>query len=211
MAVYGTFCCVSRTPDLSLTERDMATLRAFTQLAAQLIESDLACTAATRRSPRGSRVLADDAITIVHQPIHELLSGKPVGVECLARFPDAALRGPECGSPKPPKSGWGSNLSSPRSALRCARRHVPAPCYMSINASPETVIRGDLLALVQGHDRARLVIEVTEHSRSAIMPRWAPRSMPCGHMPGSRSTMSARAMPGCAIWSIYAPIFSSWT
>ena len=166
-SLYGTFCCVNRTPDRTLTDRDTATLRAFADLAVQLIESDLALHSRDKAiTSRVEAVLAYDAITIVQQPIHELVSGKPVGVECLARFPDAALRGPDVWFGEAAEVGLGIELEL--AAIRAALRtfgHVPAPCYMSINASPAAVIRGDLLALVQGYDRARLVIEVTEHSQ----------------------------------------------
>ena len=37
---YGTFCCFSSHPDLSLTGRDVAVLRVFADLAADLIERE---------------------------------------------------------------------------------------------------------------------------------------------------------------------------
>jgi EAL domain-containing protein (putative c-di-GMP-specific phosphodiesterase class I) len=164
--VYGTFCCVSRVPDLSLTERDMATLRAFAQLAAQQIESDLIGqrdrAAVTCRI---ADVLAAETITILHQPIHELNSGRPVGVECLARFADASSRGPDRWFAEAEAIGLGEELEllAVRSALRTLP-HVPPHCYAAINVSPETVIGGRLLPLIQGTSRERLVIEVTEHN-----------------------------------------------
>ncbi len=164
--VYGTFCCVSREPDLSLTERDMATLRAFAQLAAQQIEGDLAAQrdrAATVN--RIADVLASEAITILHQPIHTMQSAQPVGVECLARFPDAAMRGPDRWFGEADAIGLGEELEL--LAVRCALRtlpHVPPHCYVAINVSPETVIAGGLLDLIRGIDRSRLVLEVTEHN-----------------------------------------------
>lgn len=166
-SIYGTFCCVSRTPDWSLTERDTATLRAFADLAVQLIESDLALHGREHTiTARIEAVLASEAITIVHQPIHDLISGKAVGVECLARFADATTRGPDAWFNEAADVGLGVELEL--AAICAALRtlpYVPAPCYMSVNASPATVISGELLAAVQGCDRARLVIEVTEHGQ----------------------------------------------
>lgn len=163
--IYGTFCCVSRTPDLSLTERDMATLRAFAQLAAQQIEGDLN----SRRSradvtERIAAVIAADTLTILHQPIHDLRSGRPVGVECLARFADSGLRGPDCWFAEAATVGLGQELEllAVRSALKTLP-HVPPGCYVAVNVSPETVICGALRPLVGGAGRDRLVIEVTEH------------------------------------------------
>lgn len=163
--VYGTFCCVSRTPDLSLTERDMATLRAFAQLAAQQIESELGTTRSRSAiTERIGAVLAADTLTILHQPIHDLRSGQPVGVECLARFADAAERGPDCWFAEAATVGLGKDLEllAVRAALRTLP-HVPTGCYVAINVSPETVISGALRALIGGGTPERLVIEVTEH------------------------------------------------
>lgn len=178
--VYGTFCCVSRVPDLSLTERDMATLRAFAQLAAQQIEGDLAGqrtrAAATCRI---ADVLAADTLTVFHQPIHELVSGRPVGVECLARFADASERGPDCWFAEAEAIGLGLELElvAVRAALRTLP-HVPPHCYVAINVSPETVISGALIELVTGTARERLVIEVTEHNAvrdyAALIAQLAP-------------------------------------
>ncbi len=164
--VYGTFCCVSRTPDHSLTERDMATLRAFAQLAAHQIESDLTSQRSrTAISERIAAVLAADTLTILHQPIHDLRNGRPVGVECLARFADAAERGPDRWFAEAATVGLGEQLEllAVRAALRTLP-HVPPGCYVAINVSPETVIGGALRDLVNGGTPDRLVIEVTEHS-----------------------------------------------
>ena len=164
--VYGTFCCVSRTPDRSLTERDMATLRAFAQLAAQQIESELTTTRSrTAITERIAAVLAADTLTILHQPIHDLRSGTPVGVECLARFADARERGPDRWFAEAASVGLGEELEllAVRAALRTLP-HVPPGCYVAINVSPETVIAGALRGLINGDTPERLVIEVTEHS-----------------------------------------------
>lgn len=164
--IYGTFCCVSRVPDLTLTERDMATLRAFAQLAAQQIESELSkarCTTAI--TERINAVLSAETLTILHQPIHNLQTGTPVGVECLARFADAGERGPDCWFAEAASVGLGEELEilAVRAALRTLP-HVPPGCYVAINVSPETVITGALRGLINGNTPDRLVIEVTEHS-----------------------------------------------
>ena len=51
--------------------------------------------------------------------------------------------------------------------------YVPAGCYISVNASPETILSGELeleLAL-DGHGPERLVVEVTEHHQVADFER----------------------------------------
>ena len=166
-SVYGTFCCVSREPDWSLTERDMGTLRAFAELASHLIEHDL-CENRQRAvvSGRIEEVLSGEGITILHQPIHDLHSGTPIGVECLARFSDCNVRGPDCWFAEASEVGMAIELElmAVRSALQTLR-YVPAPCYLAINVSPATVISGALESLIEGIPAGRLVIEVTEHDQ----------------------------------------------
>lgn len=163
--VYGTFCCVNRSPDHSLTERDMATLRAFADLASQLIEADLS--EGERSSAITAQITAalrDDTIRIVHQPIHQLIGGKPVGVECLARFGGPEPRSPDLWFKDAAAVGLGVDLElAAVSAALKTFPYVPEPHYLSVNVSPATVLSGRLTELISGHEPARLVIEVTEH------------------------------------------------
>ena len=166
-SVYGTFCCVSRSADHSLTDRDLATVKAFAGLAASLIDADrhrLAEEQALRE--RVDEVLAGQHMAIHLQPIHDLGHGGPAGLECLARFADAERRPPNEWFDDAERVGRGIELEllAVREGLRCLAR-IPAPFYVSINASPDLVMSGELPALVHGMDRERLVIEITEHTR----------------------------------------------
>lgn len=165
--VYGSFCCLSRKPDRSMTERDMGVLRAFAALAVEHIEGSLESDVRhSALDEKITRLIEAGQLTIVHQPIHQLGSGQPVGVECLARFPDAAERGPDKWFNEAMEVGRGVDLEmlAIRNALDTLG-YVPDECYLSVNASPETVISGALEAALDGYDAKRLVIEVTEHQR----------------------------------------------
>lgn len=166
-SVYGSFCCLSRMPDRSMTERDMGILRAFAALAAEQIEASL------ESDQRSSSlhdaidgVLYGGSIQILHQPIVALGTLKPVGVECLARFSDSQQRSPDKWFSEAAEIGKGVELEmlAVRSALGTLT-HVPPGFYISINASPETILSGALDEALNGHDPSRLVIEVTEHQR----------------------------------------------
>ncbi len=166
-SVFGTFCCVSRTPDHSLTQRDLATVRAFADLAASLIDQDrLRQSSQDALRAKVDDVLAGERIAIHLQPIHNLASGEPAGVECLARFSDAGQRPPNEWFEDADRVGRGIELEllAVRMALRCLP-YVPAGLYASINASPEAVMSGRLLPLIEGIGRSRLVVEITEHAR----------------------------------------------
>ncbi len=171
-SIYGTFCCVSQRADFSITERDMAALRAFAELTARLIEDDRdEVDHRDALAERIERTLDREEIAIHHQPIVALDGGRPVGVECLARFEDAALRPPNVWFEEAALVGRAIDLEilAIRAALRTLP-YVPAGLYASLNASPETVLSGRLLAELAGQDRGRIVLELTEHDRVADYP-----------------------------------------
>ncbi len=163
--VYGSFCCLSRTPDRSMTERDMGVLRAFAALAAEQIEATIAVDGRRDVIEAAIGQLLDGGdLRIVHQPIVDLRDGVAVGVECLARFPDMLERGPDKWFAEACEIGRGVEVEmfAVRRALETLP-YVPAGCYISINASPETILSGELERALDGHDPKRLVVEVTEH------------------------------------------------
>ena len=84
--IYGTFCCLSRSADRSLTERDLMTVKAFAQLASDQIERDLEQD--ERRDQirhRIKAILGGTSLGMVYQPIHSLEDGRGRGLESLAR------------------------------------------------------------------------------------------------------------------------------
>ena len=166
-SVHGSFCCLSRRPDASLTDRDLATVRAFAALAAEAIERDL--DAEGERSARLARIR--DAIGAgrpdIHlQPIHRLDDGRPVGAEALARFPDFGLRPPSLWFEEAAAAGLGVEfeLAAVRRALGVLP-FVPRSRYLSINLSPEAVMSTDLDAVLEPIGERDVVLEITEHSR----------------------------------------------
>lgn len=163
--IYGSFCALSRTPDRSMTERDVGVLRAFAALATEQIEGDLEND--VRRSALQTTIgnlISANRMTIFHQPIHFLSDNRVAGVECLARFPDSDKRGPDCWFNEADEVGMGVELEmlAVRSAL-ATLPFVPLGHYVSINASPATIISGALELALADHDGEQLVIEVTEH------------------------------------------------
>ncbi len=183
--LYGSFCALSRTPDRSMTERDLGVLRAFAALATEHIEGSLEEAISSERTRKAiGDVIRDETLSIVHQPIHSLVDNRPSGVECLARFPDAKLRGPDKWFADADRVGLGIDFD-----MHVVRRalatlpYVPLHCYMSVNVSPQTVLSGALEAELAEGDRDRLVVELTEHNAVAdyahlarALARIAPRA-----------------------------------
>lgn len=170
--LYGSFCCLSRKPDRSLTDRDVGVLRAFAALAVEQIEKSVESDGrrAVLETAIGG-VLSAEAITIYQQPIVGLAAGDLRGVECLARFPDAGQRGPDMWFGEAAEIGRGAELELLAVRLALATRPTLAPGhYLSVNASPEAILSGGLEPLfdaLPNPAREMLVLEVTEHQQVA--------------------------------------------
>lgn len=165
--VYGSFCCLSRKPDRSMGERDLGVLRAFAALATEQIERTLETSERTGLLTKSiERVISRNSLQIVQQPIVDIQTGKPVGAECLARFPDAGQRGPDQWFAEASEIGLGVELEmvAVNSALTTAT-HMPSDMYLSINASPETVLSGAVEKALRRHRGAKIVVELTEHQQ----------------------------------------------
>jgi EAL domain-containing protein (putative c-di-GMP-specific phosphodiesterase class I) len=164
-SVYGSFCCLSRTPDHSLTQRDLSTLRAFADLAAGQIEKDLdLARSRTEIESRITDAIASGQPAVVLQPIHDLESGDPIGAEALARFPGAMSTARWFSEAAEAGMGIKLELAAVDAAL-VALPFVPAPAYLAVNASPELIISSRLEPLVAAAPAGRIVVEITEHER----------------------------------------------
>lgn len=165
--LYGSFCCLSRTADRTMTQRDLGVLKAFAALAVEQIETNLDNDYRhSRIDARITKLIEEKAMQIVQQPIHAIKTGEPVGAECLARFPDAMMRGPDKWFNEAVEIGRGVELEL--LAVECALeslRKVPKDCYLSVNISPEAVMSGALGAILDKAGDANLVIELTEHQQ----------------------------------------------
>ncbi|QZD92850.1 EAL domain-containing protein [Qipengyuania xiapuensis] len=165
--LYGSFCCLSRKPDRSMTERDLGVLKAFASLAAEQIEASVENDyRRDRLDARITKLIEEKGMQIVQQPIFSIKTGKPVGVECLSRFPDAMMRGPDKWFDEAAEIGRGVELEllAVEGALESAAK-VPSDFYVSVNVSPEAITSGKLLGLLSGAKSKNLVIEVTEHQK----------------------------------------------
>lgn len=165
-SVYGSFCCLSRAADRSLTGRDLAALRAFADLAAVQIERDVADDRhRVAVMGRVQEAIMGAQPSIVLQPVFRLHDGAPVGAEALARFPDADERPPSDWFAEAAALGVGEalELAAVRSAL-ATLPYLPAPAYLGINVSPATAVSPALRDLLAAAPPGRVMLEVTEHA-----------------------------------------------
>lgn len=166
-SLYGTFCVASRTADQSLNARDLNAVRAFADMAAAQIEQ-------RQRSARAKRSIAkriqsvldsDDALTIVYQPIVDITRNDIVGFESLSRFSAEPYRTPDIWFAEAAEVALDAQLEvraieKALTGLSLAR----AGTYISVNASPTGVMRGDFDRVLRTVPGERVVLELTEHA-----------------------------------------------
>lgn len=165
-SAYGMFCCLGPNADPSLNRRDLQMMRAFADLAAYEIDR-------VRRREEGLaerraeiRALVDgNGLFIVHQPIEALSPRGVIGFECLSRFSGETQRTPDLWFAAAEEVGLRTELeiTAVRLALDSARP-LPDDVYVSINASPATLLDERLHGLLADHPGDRLVIELTENA-----------------------------------------------
>lgn len=164
--VYGMFCCLHSQANPSLNERDLQMMKVFADLAAFEINRDLeAKTATEEKLARIQGVIEGDRIAIVYQPIWNLETGEPVGLECLSRFAAAPERSPDQWFAEAADTGLGVALElvAIRKALS-ALPLLPAHTYLAVNASPQAILSPEFESLLAAHPPERIVIEATEHA-----------------------------------------------
>jgi EAL domain-containing protein (putative c-di-GMP-specific phosphodiesterase class I)/CheY-like chemotaxis protein len=118
------------------------------------------------RRTRIEQVLRGDALSMVFQPITDIRHDRVVGVEALARF--------NCEPRRPPNEwfdeatdvdlGSALELAAVDAALRQLHR-LPPDAFLSLNVSPATAVCVDLVTRLRGTAGAKIVLELTEHTR----------------------------------------------
>lgn len=117
-----------------------------------------------RRARQIRRFAAGMGMTMVGQPIYQLGTGLPIGIEALARF-DSPPRDPEPWF----REAWALGLG-PDLELAALERAVdalssfPPHIYLGINLSPDTLLSEGFDALRDRMPLERIVLEVTEHA-----------------------------------------------
>ena len=166
-SVYGMFCCLGFQADNTLHERDLQMMRAFADIAAYEINRELLTTReAEEKQARIQTVIDDESqISILFQPIFDIETRRPVGVESLSRFAAAPARTPDRWFAEAAEIGLGIELE-----LAAIRRAVlalaalPEDIYLSVNASPATILHRDFASVLDGLNAERVVLEITEHA-----------------------------------------------
>ncbi|WP_281967414.1 sensor domain-containing phosphodiesterase [Roseovarius nanhaiticus] len=163
---YGMFCCLSRTAKPDLTERDLDVMRAFAGLSAEHVNDKIASRVAHDSAYDAiTAILQEKAFDIVYQPIMDAAARTPKGFEALCRFRAEPYRPPNLWFDDAQKVGLHIELElSAIKAALSALPSLPAHVYLSVNASPATVVSGRLISAFAGLPAERIVLEMTEHA-----------------------------------------------
>ncbi len=162
--VHGSLCCFSYRPRPDIEERDMQMIRSVSAIVSDQIESRI------ELEERGedaaaeiARLIVDDALTIIHQPIYDLTDWHLIGHECLMRHkaspevsPDALL-----GQARAAGRTLELELHIARKALATLDPEHPER-FIAINVSPETLASPALGQVIPDGLASRLVIELNQ-------------------------------------------------
>ncbi len=139
--LYGTLCCLSRSAEPSLNDRDVRFLRVLAEIVADQVDREQL--ESEKRKLEWSRIRAildSDHLDIEFQPIFDLLDCRIVSLEALARFWTEPIR---------PPSAWFAEATE---------------VGLGVELAPATALDSRFCALL--HDVAeRVVIEITEHAQ----------------------------------------------
>src|SRR4051794_30312527 len=108
------------------------------------------------------RILAERAIEPLYQPVASLTTGRLIGYEALARFPDAPGRPPSTWFAQANACGLGPELEA--AAIQAALEPIGRPpgTHLAVNVSP-SALSTDAVKRVLPDDLSEVVIELTEH------------------------------------------------
>lgn len=101
---------------------------------------------------------------IVYQPIFDFAADRIIGFEALTRFAAMPIRPPNVWFDEATQVGLAEALETAAmiQALH-GLAHLPQDSYLTLNASPATIIGGALRRVLDGVPLERIVVEITEH------------------------------------------------
>ncbi|RDB41983.1 EAL domain-containing protein [Halomonas sp. DQ26W] len=164
-SVYGTLCCFDRQSDATLNVRDLAMMRVFADFVARQLERQRERQQRQKAAEARIRdVLDHRRFHIVFQPMYDLVDKHIAGYEALSRFVAEPIRGPDKWFEEAATVGLRVELELAAIELALeALPEIPDTAYLSLNASPATILSGRIADLFAPYPRDRLMLEVTEH------------------------------------------------
>ena len=135
------------------------------ELADHLAREDEAELLSRARTALFDRILERRSYAMVFQPVVDLRGGGILFFEALARFTAEPLRGPDAWLAEAAQAGRLVELEL--ALAQAAFAHLPAlpeATSLSVNVSPVTAARDELLAAIPRGGGDRVLLEITEHA-----------------------------------------------
>ncbi|MDG1863763.1 MAG: EAL domain-containing protein [Yoonia sp.] len=162
---YGTFCCFSQSPKPSLNGRDYNIATMFANFAGKTLNKSLeTANDLQKMAERIAQTITTQNFAIYWQPIVDLKTNQMVGVEALSRFESDIYLTPDIWFADAKKVGLQCDLEI--ATIRAALSEMPLlppHIYISLNASPDTIVSGHLTDVLKNAPTDRIIIEITEH------------------------------------------------
>lgn len=163
--VYGTFCCYKYSYDTTLNQRDLSFLRAISEIASDLIETNIESEKIRRESVERIQLALEEKKNNIHyQPIYDIQTNQVAGFESLSRFMIEPYRAPDIWFKEASEVGLGETLEIAAivEAIK-GLNEFNNDIYISINISPEYILNGAIHKVLNNTDTKRIVLEITEH------------------------------------------------
>ncbi|MDF2824439.1 MAG: domain S-box/diguanylate cyclase protein [Mycobacterium sp.] len=160
----GMVCVVSQKPQAQLGEDDLVIVKQVAELIGTLIESPVRGTDSTAEQRRAiRRVVSEHDFEVVFQAVHDVATGKVMGVEALARFPCEPFR-PDAFFAAAAQLGLGIELETAIVArVLSLVPQLAEDTFVAINMSPAAALVAPWTELLADIDASRIVLEITEH------------------------------------------------
>ncbi|MBO0677839.1 EAL domain-containing protein [Mycolicibacterium sp. S2-37] len=162
----GMLCAVAAEPKPHLADADLRTVKQVAELLGTLVQSsDEAAQPDPTLDQRSAihRVVAERDFEVVFQAMHDVATGKVVGLEALARFPCEPFR-PDLFFQQAGQMGLGIELETAIvERVISLMRQLPGDVFVAVNISPAAALKAPWTELLADVDPSRLVLEITEH------------------------------------------------
>jgi EAL domain-containing protein (putative c-di-GMP-specific phosphodiesterase class I) len=162
---YGALVCLGAAPVDAFNDRDMTMLRVFAEMASEHIEAAINAEArSTEIAAAIHSVIAGEGLSCLYQPIIDIVRGRVVCFEALARFSTVPARNPDAWFADAARVGLDLELG--RKVIAQALRSFPVlPPSVSIafNVSSNILLNGRLERAFGSVPLDRVVIEINEH------------------------------------------------
>ncbi|MCV7413092.1 diguanylate phosphodiesterase [Mycobacterium florentinum] len=160
----GMVCAVSREPKPHLADVDLRIVNKMADLIGALMELPADSTKIrAEQHERIRRVVAERDFEVIFQAVHDVSTGKVVGVEALARFPCEPFR-PDLVFGQAALLGLNIELETAVIArILSLLPQLPKDVFVAMNISPAAVLVTPWPELLAEVDPSRLVLEITEH------------------------------------------------